>query len=313
MKVFYLNHPHQFNKNDFPPHVLALGFFDGVHLGHRRVIHAAKKKAREMSLQVSVMTFDPHPSAVLGKRMKVVKYITPLKEKIEIINRLGIDNLFVVHFTENFANLLPQEFVDQYIIGLHVKHVVAGFDYSYGRLGKGTMETMPFHSREEFTSTTVEKHKLNEEKISSTKIRELLAAGRTDALPSLLDRYYSTSGTVIHGEKRGRQLGFPTANISLSDEFIYPAPGVYAVRILVNETWYLGVCNVGFKPTFHEKKPENPNVEVHIFDFDRSIYGDAVKIEWHQRLRSEQKFDSLEALVEQITRDKQDAQAYFEE
>ncbi|PLT31590.1 bifunctional riboflavin kinase/FAD synthetase [Peribacillus deserti] len=313
MKVFYLNHPHQFNKNDFPPHVLALGFFDGVHLGHRQVIQTAKEKAGGMSLPVSIMTFDPHPSAVLGKSTKVVKYITPLKEKIEIINRLGIDNLFVVHFTESFAKLLPQEFVDQYIIGLHVKHVVAGFDYSYGRLGKGTMETMPFHSREEFTSTTVEKHTLNDEKVSSTQIREMLADGRTEELPSLLGRFYTTSGTVIHGEKRGRQLGFPTANISLSEEFIYPSPGVYAVRIQINDEWYHGVCNVGFKPTFHEKRPENPNVEVHIFDFDRSIYGENVKVEWHKRLRSEQKFNGLEALVEQISKDKQEAKSYFGE
>ncbi|WP_026692445.1 bifunctional riboflavin kinase/FAD synthetase [Peribacillus kribbensis] len=311
METIYINHPHHIKQSDFPHHVLALGFFDGVHLGHRKVINTAKAKAEELSLPVSVMTFDPHPSEVLGKKNKVVKYITPLKTKIEIMRELGIDYLFIVHFTEEFAKLLPQEFVDQYLIGLNVKHVVAGFDYTYGKLGKGTMETMPFHSRDQFDSTTVEKLSDNQEKVSSTKIRELMKNGQTEELSRILGRFYTADGTVIHGEKRGRQLGFPTANIALEEPFVYPATGVYAVRIQVDSKWHSGVCNVGYKPTFHEEKPENPNVEVHIFDFNDTIYGNEVKIEWHRRLRSEKKFSGLDELVAQISRDKDEAREYF--
>ncbi|WP_409292344.1 bifunctional riboflavin kinase/FAD synthetase [Peribacillus sp. SCS-37] len=311
MKVYYLDHPHQHNKEEFPPHVLALGFFDGVHLGHMQVIGAARELARKEGMPLSVMTFDPHPSAVLGKGTRVIQYITPLQEKIKLIEALGADQLFIVHFTEEFAKLLPQEFVDQYIIGLNVKQVMAGFDYSYGRLGRGSMETMPFHSRKQFTANTIGKHAVNGEKVSSTKIREYLSQGRTEELPELLGRFYKTAGTVIHGEKRGRQLGFPTANIALGDDFIYPATGVYAVKVLHDGSSYNGVCNVGYKPTFHDKKPDHPNVEVHIFDFDSSIYGESVEIEWHRRLRSEKKFGSLEELVAQIAMDKEEAKDYF--
>jgi riboflavin kinase / FMN adenylyltransferase len=289
---------------------LALGYFDGVHRGHQQVILEAKTKAAQMGICSAVMTFDPHPSVVLGKAVQQIQYITPLEEKVKIIEELGIDYLFIIQFTTEFANLLPQEFIDQYVIGLNVRHVVAGFDFTYGRMGKGTMETLPFHSRDQFSYSIVPKFTQGDEKVSSTRIRNLLREGRTDSLLSLLGRYYSTSGIVIHGDKRGRTIGFPTANVDINEEFIIPPLGVYAVRFNVKNQWHNGVCNIGYKPTFN-KEALHPSVEVHLFDFNEDIYGEKVTIEWHLHLRNEQKFSGIEELVAQIERDKQNTLNYF--
>ena len=311
MEVKKLSFPFNLEKHEIPPLALALGYFDGVHRGHQQVIVEAKKQAENKGLHSAVMTFDPHPSVVLGKNEKHVQYITPLTEKINIIEGLEIDYLFVVHFTAEFANLLPQEFIDQFVIGLNVKHVVAGFDFSYGRMGKGNMETLPFHSREEFSYSVIPKFSEGDEKVSSTRIRRLLKEGKTDELPKLLGRFYSTTGIVVHGDKRGRTIGFPTANVDVNEEYIIPPLGVYAVRMKVKNHWYNGVCNVGFKPTFN-KDSLKISIEVHLFDFNQDIYGEEVVIEWHLYLRKEQKFSGIEELVAQIERDKQTAITYFE-
>ncbi|HEY2420904.1 MAG TPA: bifunctional riboflavin kinase/FAD synthetase [Neobacillus sp.] len=310
MEVKKLNFPHNINKNELPSLAMALGYFDGVHIGHQEVFLETKKQAKEKGLSTAVMTFDPHPSVVLGKNEQHIQYITPLAEKIKLIEKMGIDYLFIVHFTTEFANLLPQEFIDQYLIGLNVKHVVAGFDFSYGRMGKGTMETLPFHSRDQFSYTIVPKYTKDDEKVSSTRIRQLLKEGKTNDLPALLGRFFSTTGEVIHGDKRGRTIGFPTANIQVPDECLLPPVGVYTVRMKVDHVWYQGVCNVGYKPTFN-KETLKVSIEVHLFDFNQDIYGKEVKIEWHLYLRKEQKFSGIEELVKQLEIDKQNAINYF--
>ncbi len=233
---------------------MALGYFDGVHLGHQKVIQTAKQIADQYGYKSAVMTFHPHPSVVLGRSQQHVRFITPLKEKEKQIAKLGVDYLYVVEFTPEFAYLLPQQFVDEYIIGLGVKHVVAGFDFTYGRLGKGTMETLPFHSREQFTQTVIPKQTFGEEKISSTYIRQRLAEGDVEQLPHLLGRWYEVTGTVIHGDKRGRTIGFPTANVALDDDYMIPRIGVYAVTVTIDDNTWTGVCNVGYKPTFHAQQ-----------------------------------------------------------
>ncbi|MFJ7729036.1 bifunctional riboflavin kinase/FAD synthetase [Neobacillus sp. NPDC097160] len=311
MEIIKLSFPNKVVNNEFPPLAMALGYFDGVHRGHQQVILEAKKQAEAKGLSSAVMTFDPHPSVVLGKNEKHVQYITPFEEKVKIIEELNIDYLFIVQFTTNFANLLPQEFIDQYVIGLNVQHVVAGFDFTYGRMGKGTMETLPFHSRDQFSYSVVPKFVQENEKVSSTRIRNLLREGKTIELPTLLGRFYTTTGEVIHGDKRGRTIGFPTANIDLTGDYIIPPVGVYAVRMKVHSAWHNGVCNVGFKPTFN-KESLKLSVEVHLFDFNQEIYGEEVEIEWHLYLRKEQKFSGIEQLVTQIEKDKQQTIEYFE-
>ena len=180
--------------------VMALGYFDGVHLGHQHVIMEAQRTAVSKGMKSAVMTFDPHPSVVLGKSVQHIEYITPLEEKARVIEDMGVDYLFVIHFTTEFSSLLPQEFIDQYIIGLNVKHVVAGFDYTYGKMGKGTMETIQFHSRNQFDFTMVSKLATPaEDKISSTLIRSLLRDGKVELMPKLLGRFYTTTGIVEIG------------------------------------------------------------------------------------------------------------------
>ncbi len=310
VKLIHLTHPHEQKKLELPPTVMALGFFDGIHLGHQCVIRTAKQIADERGYKSAVMTFYPHPSVVLGKKEAHAEYITPMCDKEKIVENLGIDILYVIKFDESFAGLLPQQFVDDYIIGLNVKHVVAGFDYSYGRLGKGKMETLPFHARGEFTQTVIEKVEFQEEKVSSTALRKLIRNGEMEQIPSILGRAYTVGGTVVHGDKRGRQIGFPTANVSLSDEYLLPPVGVYAVRLKVHDEWYDGVCNIGYKPTFKEDERQL-SIEVHLFEFNKDIYDQNVTVEWHMRIREEKKFNGIDELVEQIAKDKKTAQEYF--
>ncbi|OCA85431.1 riboflavin biosynthesis protein RibF [Bacillus sp. FJAT-27225] len=310
MEVIKLGFPHKIDKNMLPPSAVALGYFDGVHLGHQKVISDARLHAEQKGLKTAVMTFHPHPKVVLGRMEQDIEYITPLHEKIRLIGETGADILFICEFSHKFANLTPQEFIDFYIIGLNIKHVSAGFDYSYGRMGKGTMETLPFHSRGQFSFSTVEKLERNGEKISSTLIRKCMSEGRMEEMKDLLGRMYTTAGTVVHGDKRGRTIGFPTANVELGGDYLLPPLGVYAVRIHVNGDWHYGVCNLGHKPTF-KKEIGKPSIEVHIFDFSKEIYGQSAIVEWHTYLRKEQKFSGIDELVKQISKDKERAAAHF--
>ncbi|MBM6618398.1 bifunctional riboflavin kinase/FAD synthetase [Bacillus suaedaesalsae] len=299
MKTIFISHPHEIKLENSLPKVMALGFFDGVHIGHQKVIGSAKQIADEKGIKSAVMTFYPHPSIVLRRENAVHYAITPLNDKIVEIERLGIDELYVVEFKEQFAQLLPQEFVDDYIIKLNVKHVVAGFDFTYGRMGKGTMETLPFHSRNQFTQTIVPKVEKDDEKVSSTYIRKLLQDGNVSVISSLLGRPYKIKGNVIHGEKRGSTIGFPTANIAPLEDYYIPKIGVYAVKMKIKDEWYNGVCNIGKKPTFHENLA-NISIEVHLFDFSDMIYGEFIELSFLYRIRDEQKFTGIDQLVERI-------------
>lgn len=311
VEVIKLSQPHNLNKHGLPEIVMALGYFDGVHKGHQKVIQKAKEIANSTGLKSAVMTFHPHPLIVLRKK-EDIDYITPLDEKVQLIEQQEVDLLFVVEFTKEFAALLPQQFVDEFIINLNVKHVVAGFDFTYGHLGKGTMETIPFHSREQFIHTTVEKLTEQDRKVSSTLIREVIRSGDVSYAQSLLGRPHSVDGIVVHGDKRGRTIGFPTANVEVEDNYLLPPTGVYAVSIIVNEQTFEGVCNIGYKPTFNKEKTLKPSIEVHIFDFQDEIYGQKVKVFWFKRIRSEQKFHNVNELIEQISKDKLAAEQFFQ-
>ncbi|WP_081917078.1 bifunctional riboflavin kinase/FAD synthetase [Geobacillus sp. FSL W8-0032] len=310
METLFLSHPHQLERQALPPAVMALGYFDGIHLGHQKVIKTAVEAAKERGYESAVMTFHPHPSVVLGKQPEL-RAITPLGKKERLIASLGVDRLYVVEFTPTFAALAPEQFVDEYLDGLHVKHVVAGFDFTYGRFGKGTMETMPTHARGRFGQTVIPKLVVDGEKVSSTRVRKLLESGDVDQLPRLLGRFYDLEGTVVAGERRGRTIGFPTANIALNGDYILPAVGVYAVKVTVNGNEYEGVANVGYKPTFHAAREGLPTIEVHLFHFSGDLYGQTLVVEWHRRLRSERKFASVDELAAQIARDKEEAEQYF--
>ncbi|MFV8827195.1 bifunctional riboflavin kinase/FAD synthetase [Alkalihalobacterium sp. APHAB7] len=309
MDVIQLTYPLKVRNEK--PTVMALGYFDGVHIGHQKVIETAKKIAIEKGLLTSVMTFNPHPKEVLRNPTEPMMYITPLDKKIKVLSELGVDQLFVVQFDESFSKLTPQQFVDDYLINMHVKHVVAGFDYSYGHLGKGTMETLPFHSRGLFDQTTVNKVQLGELKISSTLIRSKIEDGAVAELTDLLGRHYVVEGVVVHGDKRGRTIGFPTANINLTNRYMIPKLGVYAVTLDVKGIKHEGVCNIGYRPTFKDEEAQ-PTIEVHLFDFKEDIYDEATSLTFHQYIRTEKKFGSMDELIAQIELDKNAAERYFQ-
>ncbi|MBP3951992.1 bifunctional riboflavin kinase/FAD synthetase [Bacillus suaedae] len=310
MDTIYLHHPIDTNNLQHKPTVMALGFFDGVHKGHQAVFNTARDLANQGNYHAAAMTFHPHPKEVLRPSNSQMKYITPLKEKIKKIEELGIETLYVIEFSLEFAKLTPQQFVDDYLITLGVVHVVAGYDFTYGALGKGTMETLPLHARDRLKITTVTKYEENDEKVSSTRIRNLLDKGEVEQVSQLLNRPYSITGKVVDGEKRGRTIGFPTANISLTDHYLIPSTGVYAVNALIHNQQHHGVCNIGFKPTFHDAVTE-PTIEVHLFNFNEEIYGQSIEVEWIIRLRSEMKFNGIDELVEQIKADKDAALRHF--
>ncbi len=313
MNVIHLKYPHQLNERESSTsYSLAIGFFDGVHKGHQAVIQSAIDKAKELNVKSAVMTFDPHPSIVLGGRKEKVFYITPLQQKNHILKELGVDTVFVVQFTSDFAKLTPNEFINYFIRELKVVHVTAGFDFSFGAFGKGNMDTMKELSNGDYGVTVVEKLTDDEEKISSTRIRKSLKDGDIEEVYHLLGRPFEVPGIVIHGDKRGRTIGFPTANIQSQEGSYIPATGVYAVRILVQDEWYDGVCNVGYKPTFKNPEDKQLSIEVHILDFEKNIYGEEVVVGWYKRIRNEQKFDGIESLKAQIEKDKQEAIRYFQ-
>ena len=315
MKVVHLKYPHQLNlaKEFSAAYSLAVGFFDGVHKGHQAVIQNAKEMAKQLNIESAVMTFDPHPSIVLGGRKEKVFYITPLQQKLDVLEEFGVENVFVVNFTSDFAKLSPEDFIQYFIKDLNVKHVTAGFDFSFGKFGQGKMETMQELSNGEYGVTVIDKQSDVEEKISSTRIRAYLQDGEMESAAKLLGRAFEVPGIVVHGDKRGRTIGFPTANIQSMEGSFIPATGVYAVKILVQNKWYDGVCNVGYKPTFKNPEDKQLSIEVHILDFDKNIYGEEVKVGWYKRIRSEKKFDGIESLKAQIEKDKNEAIEYFQE
>lgn len=312
MEIIHLNYPNHI-KPDFEtgPISMALGFFDGVHKGHQRVIGEAIKQAQLKHLKSAVMTFDPHPSLVLGGRKEDVFYITPMQQKMDILDEMNVDYCFIVRFTSEFAKLTPEQFIEFFIKDLHVKHVTAGFDFSFGSKGKGDMALMEQHSNDLYSVTTVEKLADNDEKISSTRIRELLKQGETGKVCELLGRPFRILGTVVNGDKRGRTIGFPTANVEPELGAMMPSRGVYAVKIRVQGESYHGVCNIGYKPTFNNPDVKKQVIEVHILDFDKSIYGEMVEVEWYERIRNEQKFSGIDELTAQIQRDKETAEHFF--
>lgn len=303
MDIIHLTYPERPVED---PAVIALGFFDGVHLGHQQVLQGALTEGRKRNVPVAVMTFDPHPKQVLGQGTEQVRYITPLDRKLEKMKQLGIDRVYVIEFTVAFSELSPQEFVDQYLIAAGAVHIVAGFDYSYGRFGAGKMATLDFHSRGRFEHTIVSEHQAQDEKISSTRIRQLLAAGSVSEAATLLGEPYQTKGIVIHGDARGRQIGFPTANIRPEFAYVIPKLGVYATFVhLEDGRKYPAMTNIGRRPTFYETG--EVSIETHLLQFDEDLYGQELKLEWMAYLRDEQAFDGIESLKTQLAQDKIEA------
>ncbi len=307
MEVIEITHPIQPNQYIQEDIALALGFFDGLHRGHQALLEQLEATAKEKGLKKAVMTFDPHPSVVLNPKQKRTTYLTPLDDKVALLGEYDIDYCLVVNFSSRFAEVSPDEFVQSYLVKNHARAIIAGFDFTFGKYGKGNMAMMQEY-QSQFECITVGKKELNDEKISTTAIRNVLKSGDLAKANEQLGYRYRIKGTVVQGEKRGRTIGFPTANIEPSDDYVLPTKGVYAVSLVIGskEKVYRGVCNIGVKPTFHEDLPQVV-IEVNIFDFEENIYGERVTIYWHHFIRPELKFDGIDPLVAQMNQDKERA------
>lgn len=285
---------------------LALGEFDGLHRAHQSLIGETVKYARENKLKAGVLTFEPHPDFVLKKR-PYQGYITPLSEKVRAMAALGVDYLFVVNFTPEFARLSPEKFEREVLGRLDIRKIFVGFDYRYGLRGAGN----PASLQEKYPVLVLDKIIHNEKKIGSSIIRSLLASGKTEEAAALLGRHYSITGRVIPGDGVGKKIGFPTANIEMAGDYHFLKEGVYAVIITVRGKKHAGVCNLGHNPTLNYV--ERPRLEVHILDFDEDIYGEEIAVDFVKYLRPEIKYSGPEALLMQIRKDIAQAAKILEE
>lgn len=293
------------------PQVLAIGEFDGVHLGHQEVIKRAVATAGRLRIPASVMTFHPHPKEVLGQQ-KYAELLTPIEFKKSVLSQMGVDTMYLVAFNSDLMKVSPEQFVEQMLIPMKVNTVIVGFDFTFGYRGAGTPDTLCGLAKGRFAVEIIRPYHQDGVKVSSTLVREHLNEARIEKANALLDRPYTVNGTVVTGDGRGSTIGFPTANIQLSESFVIPALGVYAVKVTVDGETYNAVMNVGKKPTFVDHL-DRPTLEAHLFDFSRKIYGSPVTVQFVSYIRPERKFGSVDELIAQIRRDADQARSILSE
>ena len=284
------------------PLFLAIGVFDGVHLGHQAVISTSATHAKEAGGTPVVVTFDPHPAKVLRPN-DAPHLITATQHKIALIRDLGVAHLLVLHFDRMFAATAPEEFVEQLVANSRpLREICVGHEWSFGKGRAGNLALLKqLGLQRNFNVVGVEAVTLNGEVVSSTTIRKAVAEGNLVKATQMLGREYTILGTVVAGEKLGRKLGFPTANLSAHSEQ-FPPNGVYVIEARRSGTLHRGVANLGYRPTVSGEKAERL-LELHLFDLDRDIYGEEVEVRFLRYLRPEQKFENLETLKAQIARD----------
>ncbi|MFC6261067.1 riboflavin biosynthesis protein RibF [Levilactobacillus fujinensis] len=311
MEVIRIHHPLDSRQIPDEPVVLAMGFFDGVHLGHQAVIERAKTIAQAKGVKLAVLTYDHHPALVYRPlEADDRKYLSTTARKLHQLDRLGVDRVFLVNYTGEFAAQTPQEFVDHYLVGFHTVVAVAGFDHTYGKKAVATMALLPKYAQGRFEVVTVAEEASGHEKISSSRIRQAMKAGNIDTVNQLLGYTYRSNGLVVHGEARGRAIGYPTANVMTPENEWIPGIGIYTARLKVGAIWYPGMVSVGRNVTFGDDRPIT--VEMNLLDFQGNLYGEPVEVEWHHRLRGEVKFDGVEPLVAQLKQDEAATRKYFQ-
>jgi riboflavin kinase/FMN adenylyltransferase len=288
--------------------VVALGFFDGVHLAHQDLIHTTIQTAKEHGKESGIVTFYPKPSFVLQPSQEE-SYLTPLEVKAKICETMGIDHLFVIEFSSEVAKLSPRDFVQQYLIPLGVHLVVAGDDNRYGAKGAGSIRSLAKDADGKIQGIEFQEQTLNGVRISASLIRQHLRDGQVELAKLYLGRAYRVDGRVVYGKGRGKLIGIPTANIALRYPYLIPKGGVYAVKLIWQNQAYDGVCNIGYNPTFGANN--NQTVEVHVLAFSKALYDEYVEVEFYQRIRNEQTFSGPDALVAQIHQDIEVAKTIF--
>lgn len=287
--------------------ILALGFFDGVHVGHQALIKKAREIANKKNLPLAVLTFDKHPKEIYRDDKEFV-YVDTLEEKKKHLQELGVDYLFVIQFDKKFSKLSPQDFVDQVIVKLNTDTAVVGFDYTYGPKNVANVSNLPKFSKDRFNICVEPAQTYAGIKVGSTEIRNAIQNGNVQLAMALLGHPYELSGTIVRGFRRGHKIGFPTANLQTDEQKVLPKIGVYATRTNIDGKWYDSMTNVGYNDTFANQKM---TIETHLFGFNEEAYGKPITIEWYKFIRGDQKFTSIEALSAQLHRDEKNIQQYF--
>lgn len=292
-------------KDELRDAVSAIGIFDGIHLGHKKVIKKVINH-KGKNFDKVIITFDPHPRSVLDKRTAPPR-IMSIEHRLRIFDKMGIDAVIVINFSDNIANMDPEEFVRRVILGIGVKTVYVGADFRFGHGQSGDVDILKSIGRKYGIDVRkVDNVRKGGKIVSSTWVRKLVAAGKLKEAEKLLRRPVSILGTVVYGDERGRKLGIPTANIDPHQEVI-PPPGVYAVMIDIEGKIYKGILNIGFNPTFYGtklKRRKEPHIEAHILEFSGDLYAKHVEIFFIERLRHEKKFKNAQDLIDEIRKDK---------
>lgn len=287
-----------------PNTVLTVGTFDGVHAGHKVLINRVLKLSEEENARSVIVTFDPHPRDIINPGKAGIKLLSSLDERSEMLADLGVDEMVVIPFDRDFSLLTSEEFVRDIIwekIG--VSDFVIGYDHQFGRNREGTIQTVrDLGNSLGFQTHVVSKQEVADKTVSSTAIRKAIHdEGNMELATTLLDRYYILNGTVVHGDKRGKKIGYPTANIQPQNaKKVIPKKGVYAVWVRYEGSFFMGMMNIGKRPTFNGEKTV---LEVHIFDFNKDIYGKEVQLQFVKRIREEKTFGGVEDLKKQLSID----------
>jgi riboflavin kinase/FMN adenylyltransferase len=298
------------NRTELKDPIAAIGIFDGVHIGHKRLIKRflnSPGRGRDRA----IVTFDPHPQAVLNPR-KTPPRIMSLEHRLSIFEKMGLNAAIVINFSDFIASMTPEEFIQKVIInGIGARTVYVGGNFHFGKGRTGNIESFrEVGKRYGLEVHTVQPVRKNGKIVSSTWLRRLITKGNLEKAEKLLRRPVSVLGTVIKGDARGKILGVPTANIDPHQEVI-PPPGVYAVKVDSDGKLHDGILNIGFRPTFYGRRPfrrKEPHMEVHIFDLDRDLYGSSMEIFFIKKLRNEKKFKNVEKLIKQIKKDAESAE-----
>lgn len=280
------------------PTVLVLGYFDGIHLGHKALFERARKVADERGLTVTVLTFPESPRLAFSRfTPELLLHLTSQEQRYLLLEKNGVDQLVMTPFTSEFASNTPEEFIERYVKGLNAQALVAGFDYHFGNCRADVQDLMElFDSQVEIVSEV----SLSGEKVSSTRIRQAIQSGDVSLANQLLGYPFMTEGIVVHGDARGRTIGYPTANLAPFDRVHLPSEGVYVAEVEVDGKRYRAMTSVGKNVTFDGTELR---IEAHIFEFDRFIYGEKMTIFWLEKIRDMVKFDGIEGLMEQMKSD----------
>jgi riboflavin kinase/FMN adenylyltransferase len=311
--------------NNLPPFhnaVVTIGTFDGVHKGHQQILQLMLDEAKKVAGETVIITFHPHPRQVIAMRQTELFLLNSLQEKISLLEKYGIQHLVVTPFTEEFSLQSAEDYIEQFLVKRFRPHtIIIGHDHRFGKSRSGNFELLMSKSTQyDFLVKEIPGFMLEDNTISSTIIRQALLKGNIDTANEYLGYPYFFSGTVVEGNKLGRTIGYPTANLQVKeDKKLIPGNGVYAVEVVLNSEWamyngqqandvaqvpYFGMMNIGIRPTV---EGVNRMIEVNIFDFDKEIYGDTLTVHIKKRLRNEQKFNGLEELKEQLAKDKKQA------